>query len=50
MGSLLISSISIVDRLTGVVVWQKKDEMEEMQFTPQGLGYKAEGLIEVIHI
>ena len=24
--------------------------MEEMQFVPQGLGYKAEGLIEVIGV
>ena len=37
----------LMARLVGLILWEKKAEMEDNQFVPQGLGYKAEGLIEV---
>ena len=36
-----------MNRMTGVVLWEKKAAMEDEQFMPQGLGYRPEGLLEV---
>ena len=40
----------LMDRLNGIIVWEKKKEMEEEHFVPQGLGYKADTLLEVFYI
>ena len=34
-------------RLAGIILWEKKGEMEDNQFAPQGLGFKPDGLVEV---
>ena len=37
----------LMGRLVGIILWEKKAEMEDNQFTPQGLGFKPDGLVEV---
>ena len=37
----------LMGRLVGIILWEKKAEMADNQFTPQGLGFKPDGLVEV---